>query len=80
MKWIEVNIGIGKRDPEAMVEALLKLVDPLVTKFKEVMKETYSWHYLWESSPWPLTLRLRFYGNEKAIDRIKQEFEKYGMI
>jgi len=76
MKWTEINIGIGKHDSEAMVEALLELVDPLVTKFKEVMKETYSWHYLWEGKPWPLTLRLRFYGNDEAIDRIKQEFEK----
>jgi len=76
MKWIEINVGIGKYDRNAMLEALLRLVDPLVTKFKEVAKEDYSWHYLWESNPWSLTLRLRFYGDEEAIDEIKHGFEK----
>ena len=76
MKWIEINIGIGNHDREAKVEVLLRLVDPLVTRFKEIAREAYSWHYLWESVPWSSTLRLRFYGDEEAIGKIKQEFEK----
>jgi len=79
MRWIEINIGLKsnlERRREVALKALYKLVDPLVIKFKEVMREGCTWHYLWEANPWPLTLRLRFYCNDNVINRIKQEFEK----
>ena len=55
---------------------LLDLADRLVTEFKRIMREGYTWHYLWESNPWPITLRLRFYGDGADIDRIEQEPQK----
>jgi len=41
MKWIEINIDIGRYDRDAMIEAMLKLVDPLVTEFKALAKEDF---------------------------------------
>ena len=76
MKWIEINVGISRYDRDTMLGLFFKLVDSLVTKFKGLAKEGSSWHFLWESNPWPSTLRLRFYGDEETIDRIKQEFER----
>ncbi len=76
MKWVEINVGIGKDDSEAMIEALLSLADNLVTKFRSMTRDGCTWHYLWENVPWQLTLRLRFYCDEETLNRIKQEFEK----
>jgi len=76
LKWVEINVGIGRDDPETLMEVLLDLVGGLVTEFKRIMREGYTWHYLWESNPWPITLRLRFYGDDADIDRIKHGFQR----
>jgi hypothetical protein len=78
LKWLEVNLGI-KRDLSAMHTVLLEFVVPLL---EDVRSRIESWHFLWESKPWPdvkgngITLRLRFYGESNTIDQIKEEIEK----
>ena len=73
MKWIEVNIGLHE-DISFMNKVLPESVFPLVDKHKERVK---SWHFLWEGKPWPeiekkgTTLRLRFFGEDKYIERLR---------
>jgi len=78
LKWVEANIGV-KEDSNTKRTVLLEFVAPLVEKTRSKVK---SWHFLWESKPWPevkrigTTLRLRFYGDENTIDQLRQEIEK----
>jgi len=78
LKWVEVNIGVNK-DLKLLRTVLLEFVDPMI---KEIHPKIQSWHFLWESKPWSedrqvgITLRLRFYGEDNIIDKIKQEIEK----
>ena len=67
MKWIEVNIECPEKS--SMDDYLVKLVKPIV---EEVRNNVRSWHYLWEGRPWPLTLRLRFFGDDKEIEQSRE--------
>ena len=71
LKWIEVNI---KYTPEiSKDEYLTKYVRKILN---ECSSKYYSWHYLWEGKPWSNTLMLRFIGDDKQIDDIKQILEE----
>jgi hypothetical protein len=52
-----------------MDDCLVKLVKPIVDTART---KIWSWHYLWEGRPWPLTLRLRFFGEDKEIGQLRQ--------
>lgn len=71
MRWVEANIGVTG-NVDAMHEVLLDFVIPFVGKMRNKFT---SWHFLWESKPWSITLRLRFYGEEDIVEKIKQEIE-----
>lgn len=49
MKWVEVNIGI-QENREVMGNVLLNFVVLLVERTRSKFK---SWHFLWETKPWP---------------------------
>jgi len=71
LRWIEVNI---ERPPNiSKDEHLTKLVKPVLNKFRTKIQ---SWHFLWEGRPWPSTLRLRFFGDGKEIEELRQFLEK----
>jgi hypothetical protein len=76
MKWIELNVGI---DPNNNRDALIEFVFPVVEKNRSKFQ---SWHFLWENKPWPIlekkgtTLRLRFYGEKWAINKLKEQLDK----
>ncbi len=76
MKWVEINIEIKNTDQEEIRKVFSNLIYYLVKDFKKISNKKGSWHFLWESNPWPNTLRIRFYSNEEAIDQIKNKFEK----
>jgi len=49
-------------------DLLVNVVAPIVASARNRVR---SWHYLWEGRPWPLTLRLRFFGDEKEIEQLR---------
>jgi hypothetical protein len=77
MKWIEVNVGLHENASRRTF--LRQDIFPLVNENREKIA---SWHFLWEDKPWPkirgrgTTLRLRFYGEDDVMDRLRQEIEK----
>ncbi|AFZ70435.1 hypothetical protein Calag_0690 [Caldisphaera lagunensis DSM 15908] len=76
MKWTEINVEVKNTDQEEIKKIFSKLIYYLVKEFKEMTNKRGSWHFLWESTPWPNTLKIRFYGSENAIDQIKKKFEE----
>lgn len=75
MKWLEINLEMKSNDPEKIKMILSNFVYFLVKDFKVMSNKKGSWHYIWESIPWPNTLRIRFYSNNETIEKIKQKFE-----
>ena len=71
MKWIEVNIECSSGSEN---KHLMSFVKPVVTEFRNDVK---SWHFLWEGKHYPLTLRLRFYGNEEVINNIRTFLDEH---
>jgi len=72
-KWLAINLRaqVGLDDRE---DLLLMLFEEIISKFKEKVD---SWHFLWESDPYPNTLLLRFYGDSEVIDKIKENFDGF---
>lgn len=71
LKWIEVNI---KCTPEIPKERYL--TKTVRTILNECESKYEFWHFLWEGKPWPNTLLLRFLGEDKKIDDLKQYLEE----
>ena len=71
-KWFAVNLKAAA--------VLARKEDLLFTLYKEIIfefKETVdSWHFLWESEPFPHTLLLRFYGKSDVVDNLKEALYK----
>lgn len=76
LKWIELNLEVKPQDSASIKKVLVELVAPLVEEFKRRVSGERSWHYLWESDPWPLTLRLRFYGAAEHVEAFKALLEE----
>jgi len=72
-KWFAINL-IAPAERSAKEDLLLKVFDDIISKFKDDIE---SWHFLWESLPYPHTLLLRFYGKSCDIDRLKVTFGDY---
>lgn len=77
MKWIELNVGINRTNPDDKI--LMDTIKPILNQFK---KNINSWHFLWENKPWPKlkgkgkTLRVRFFGKNKDIEKLKIFLDK----
>ncbi len=70
LKWIEINVDQSQYTSND--DCLLKVVRPALD---EARARVQTWHFLWEGRPWPSTLRLRFYGNDEDIEKLKQFLE-----
>lgn len=67
-RWLAVNL---KAPAERLVkeDLLFVLFEEIIFEFRETVD---SWHFLWESEPFPHTLLLRFYGESGAVDNLKE--------
>lgn len=49
-------------------DCMVKFVRPALNQYRSKIE---SWHFLWESKPWPSTLRLRFFANDDVIEELR---------
>lgn len=72
-KWFVANLSVpsGRLLKE---DLLVAVFGDVISEFRTRVK---SWHFLWESAPYPHTLLLRFYGKSHDIDELKGRLVKY---
>ena len=67
--WIEVNIECPIANKN---DFLILYVKPVVEEYKNRIQ---SWHFLWESDPYPCTLMVRFCGEENTLIDLSIQLE-----
>jgi hypothetical protein len=77
--WAELYVNLSGVDVERRRSVLLEVAGRLRA---ERGKSITSWHLLWDNKPWPVTLRLRFRGDEGPLNalaaEISERFKKDG--
>jgi len=71
-KWLAVNLKVPA-EHVSKEDLLFVLFEDIICEFRETVD---SWHFLWESEPFPHTLLLRFYGNSEVVNNLKETLYK----
>lgn len=72
-RWFVLNLN-APTDLSLKEDFLVKVFRDTISKFRYSVD---SWHFLWEASPYPNTLLLRFYGEIKVINELEEDFEEF---
>lgn len=72
-RWLVLNLN-APTDLSMKEDLLVKVFGEVISTFRDKVE---SWHFLWEPSPYPNTLLLRFYGDIKVIGKLEGAFENF---
>jgi len=72
-RWLAVNLK-APADRSSKEDLLLNVYDEIISRFRDGVE---SWHFLWESTPYPHTLLLRFFSNGSVIEELGEALESF---